>query len=384
MKLGILTFHRTINEGSLLQAYCLQNLIQSYFPDSQVEIIDYQRLDALIRELKKIILKKPPFVNSHQFGKYIALNFFRVRHLYLSKRKCLTNDFLRAKEFIRTQNYDVIFVGSDTVWRIQNIDADLPEKNVYFLEGINNCRKISFAASMDKSRPEILKQPNTKAMVSKSLSKYQYISIRDTYSRQYLIDAGFPEIKINELPDPTLLWDFQPIVTDEPKFKSASKMIGLSLSSSKVKKMLSDHFVNQGFKVLNMLGPSIPGQQTIPIRFTYQQRLGIYREIDFLISDRFHGSIFALRIGKIPVIFLEDSHKYPNSTKSKGYDLFHRLNIPWAVYRFVADKFGLNDINEITAILNRWSELKPDVSAEIDRLQAEAKPKIHLLLDALR
>ena len=55
MKLGILTFHRTINEGSLLQAYCLQWLIQSYFADSQVEIIDYQRFDTLIRELKKLV-----------------------------------------------------------------------------------------------------------------------------------------------------------------------------------------------------------------------------------------------------------------------------------------------------------------------------------------
>jgi hypothetical protein len=384
MKLGILTFHRTINEGSLLQAYCLQRLIQSHFPDSQVEIIDYQRLNTMFRDLKKLFLKKPPFIHLSQLGKYVALNLFRIRQLRSSKKKCLTNKSTKAKEFISAQKYDAIFVGSDTVWRIQNRNFDLPEENVYYLKGLNACPKISFAASMDKSRHELLEKPNINKSVYKSLSEFERISIRDIYSRQCLIGAGFPERKIAELPDPTLLWDFSPMIKDVPKLRYSSRLIGISLSSIRVKKMLSEYFINQGFKVLNMLGHSIFGQKKIPCRLTYQQRLGIYQKIEFLITDRFHGSILAFRIGKTPVVFLENSQDYPDQVHSKGYDLFHRLKIPWAVYRFDDDTFSSDDIDRIDSILIQWSQLNPDVSNDIDRLKADAQPKIDEIFDVLK
>ena len=41
MKIGILTYHRSINYGAFVQAYALQKLISECIPDAKVEIIDY-------------------------------------------------------------------------------------------------------------------------------------------------------------------------------------------------------------------------------------------------------------------------------------------------------------------------------------------------------
>ena len=41
IRIGILTFHRSINYGAFLQSYALSTTVASSFPDAKVEIIDY-------------------------------------------------------------------------------------------------------------------------------------------------------------------------------------------------------------------------------------------------------------------------------------------------------------------------------------------------------
>ena len=41
MRIGILTFHRSINNGAVLQCYSLSKKLQQLFPQDSVEVIDY-------------------------------------------------------------------------------------------------------------------------------------------------------------------------------------------------------------------------------------------------------------------------------------------------------------------------------------------------------
>lgn len=43
VKVGILTYHRSLNYGAVMQAYCLAEEIQKRFPDVSVEIVDYSK-----------------------------------------------------------------------------------------------------------------------------------------------------------------------------------------------------------------------------------------------------------------------------------------------------------------------------------------------------
>ena len=42
MKIGIITFHRAINYGSILQAYALSRFLRDEVGENNVEVIDYQ------------------------------------------------------------------------------------------------------------------------------------------------------------------------------------------------------------------------------------------------------------------------------------------------------------------------------------------------------
>ena len=42
MKIGILTFHQSVNNGAVMQAYSLSKRIQQTYPNAEVEVIDYR------------------------------------------------------------------------------------------------------------------------------------------------------------------------------------------------------------------------------------------------------------------------------------------------------------------------------------------------------
>ena len=42
MRIGILTFHRSVNNGAVMQCYALSQRLRQDFPDDEVEVIDYQ------------------------------------------------------------------------------------------------------------------------------------------------------------------------------------------------------------------------------------------------------------------------------------------------------------------------------------------------------
>lgn len=43
MKIGILTFHQSVNNGAVMQAYSLSKRLKKEYPEAEVEIIDYRR-----------------------------------------------------------------------------------------------------------------------------------------------------------------------------------------------------------------------------------------------------------------------------------------------------------------------------------------------------
>lgn len=53
MKIGILTYHRMVNDGSVMQAYCLFQLLRRFIPEAFIEIIDYRPKSVDRREWRK-------------------------------------------------------------------------------------------------------------------------------------------------------------------------------------------------------------------------------------------------------------------------------------------------------------------------------------------
>lgn len=152
-KIGILTFHRAVNYGAVLQAYSLVTCLQELGCD--VEIIDYR--NKKIESTYYSIVKTIPRSNIYYILKSTisnVLNFHiqRKRNIEFKnfiQEYCKMSKHHYTKKTIYQANalYDLFLVGSDQVWNLPCIDGD----KTYFLDFADERRKkYSYAASFGK------------------------------------------------------------------------------------------------------------------------------------------------------------------------------------------------------------------------------------------
>ena len=368
LKVGIRTYHRTVNESSIMQAYCLQKILKTLRPEAHIEIIDLRSLDVEKKELLKCFRRYPPFINMSQWKKRIKLRAFLRSHTMLSQKTCVTDNLEKASRFISNQNYHIIVVGSDTVWRIRSENGRMNIPGIYYLPGIHATRKIAFAVSLDMTNRALLNE-SRKRRIYNLTQDFNFISVRDKMSWKYLKEFGLCNKEISFMPDPTLLWDFSDLIQIPDDFSNDFLMAGVAVPNEFIRKKVTNTLKEKGYSVVNLLGPAVEGQITINKNYSFQKRLGIYRFLKLMVTDRFHSSIFTFKLGDVPVIFLENADKYPADVMSKGRDLFHRLGIEWSVYRHSKESF---DSRMIDKMLNDWDKIKPDIKRGLNRLKFDA------------
>lgn len=121
MKIGILTFHRTLNYGAVLQCYALQELLRQ--EGHQVEVIDY-RIPSVEDERKLVSLavlksRKGAIIKF----KYLLRNLLSCRmrqkalnafDAFIKRRFVLSSPVMNAMDV--PSDYDYIIFGSDQIW----------------------------------------------------------------------------------------------------------------------------------------------------------------------------------------------------------------------------------------------------------------------------
>ncbi|UCS92956.1 polysaccharide pyruvyl transferase family protein [Echinicola marina] len=362
MKIGILTFHYSINPGSVIQAYCVYHLLKNGFPNAKVEIINL--IPANREKIERdFFSKKPPFIRHRKIIRYNSVRKFIKNYLPFSEF-CNQEDLTKQIEFINKQAYDLIFTGSDTVWmHSDKFDYQLP--NIYFLPKGIKAKKASIAASVDplKDDNEFF---NHKHMLSQILNEYKIILVRDSATFNLLKKMGVK--KTNQIADPTFLYDFEKdlklVINKSPDIKKKNVLIGVTdkYIAQNIKSLLKDHSDQYLFiqrkKSLSLFDDHIIDQ------------LNVYSKIDILITDRFHGSIFAMKLSNTLVINIERYNKNPHPN-GKGRDLFTRIGIPEYCIRLDRDNqeefrknlLGLIDHWDRNAFLRREDLLKDFIHA---------------------
>ena len=199
MNIGIITYHRAENYGSVLQAYALNKYIKNINSKFHVETIDYYNetqekmynlfqsnssIMNIIRNIHTLLNIKALKNKKKAFKKFISI------HISLSET--IGNDTNKLKQY--AQKYDICICGSDQIW---NPDYNIP---AFFLNfGRKDCRKIIYAASIGKGQLSGLERKT----YSKLLEFPDYISVRED-SAQKLI-SSITEKNVELVLDPTLL-----------------------------------------------------------------------------------------------------------------------------------------------------------------------------------
>lgn len=203
MKIAIITLHRIVNYGSVLQAYATQRVFEKL--GQKVEFIDYfnerMTLFGMLKRLKnkKKMLRNPLicfFAQIVMLPSYIrrfpVFWSFIKRFLHLSPRQYHSIDDLRMNVPVA----DCYCTGSDQVWN-SNWNENIDE--AFFLDFVPKGKPcFAYAASFGKKKLDDWEIPETKCL----LEKYFAISCREKYGIDIL--AGL-NIASEQVLDPTLL-----------------------------------------------------------------------------------------------------------------------------------------------------------------------------------
>lgn len=200
-KIGILNFHySTNNYGAVLQAAALAKYLENSGNDVKhidyIPEVEYSSLSIKLKAFIKSFIVKEKIVN----GVYGTRVFDEFRNSYIKRTKKISkrNNLSTVKN-----DFDVVVVGSDQVWRSEYTKSDTL---TYFLDFIDNTRtkKIAYAASFGIN----VWQPfeNNKKLtdlVRNKLILFDRVSVRESDGIN-ICKANFG-VDAKHLIDPTLL-----------------------------------------------------------------------------------------------------------------------------------------------------------------------------------
>lgn len=328
-RLGILTYHHVINEGAVLQAYAQAKALKIVFPDDQVEIVDYRAKSREQQEIFGIVrgLKKGIREGATRYRRYRKIKKFVSAALPLSKDKAVTDDYGTAVEFINGKSYDAMFVGSDEVWKVTS-DGARNFPNIYWLGEQLEMRKFALAASGNKTDPQNLTK-TTNEMMKAMLSGFDLIGVRDDHTWDMVIRQGVSRGLIHKVPDPT--WSLEMGENDglgvrlERQGIDLRRPIAVMLFSSESRVM--GRISEISYKILKELDYQVASLSSYNRYVDYDLRglfdplewAHVFRLLSFCLTDRFHGTIFALK-NRVPFLTL-DHQKHYITNKSKTKDL---------------------------------------------------------------
>lgn len=294
-KIGILTFHKSYNCGSMMQTFALQTTIKKL--GGNPEIIDfsnegqkklYQVMfpnNSIKNVVKNIILyphKKRIQENNEKYEKFIN-DYFE-----LSKGKFSLIDELSE------ENYSTIIAGSDQIWNITIDDAD----DAYFLPWVKKAKKIAYAPSFGAKN--IMEHTKNIAKYKAFLNDFDFISIRENNGKKWikdLIDKDVPVVL-----DPTLLLDeneYSVLIKNQltlpekfifyysPHYENEINTLVENISKKLNMPVIGFNSKTFFVKMMNLKGFKLPDFEDPSIY------LELIKKSEIVITTSFHGTIFS-------------------------------------------------------------------------------------------
>lgn len=296
MKVGILTFHHSLNCGAALQAWALQTYLRSCGCDA--EIVNYGKIGWPCRYyLRADSLRH--FVGSfyngfNTFWWTFLIESYR-RHLYRRfHRECMQLGRAIRKEEISKQGYTHLITGSDQVWHPIINEGD----ETYFLANdVDGVKRISYAPSfgVDAFEPEL------EAKMSKWLAAFGHISVREPQGAEIVKRLCGRDATV--VCDPTLLLscDDYERVERKPRFSLPEKYIAVYTICGHP--WAEDEAIRlgerMGLPVVHLPGGQfarwyLPGKAKRITALGPAEWLWFIHHAEYVITNSFHGTVFSL------------------------------------------------------------------------------------------
>ena len=304
MKIGILTFHRSINYGAFMQTYALSHEIMRRYGDV-VEVIDFEKLSKHLGYQMKMKGFRHKILNGNSYE--IQYRRFQddLRLLPLSTPPLITNDYEVVLDYINNR-YDIVIVGSDAVWAY---NKGLGLQNPYWLFGDKlKCIKLSYAASAHSLNIDSVTD-DEKDYIAECLRSFTYIGVRDVTTLNLVKNCN-EHLDVHMNCDPTVLLakpdreNGLRILRDNfgitPKKKIISIMLGrktplLNVAMNHLGK--KDYQYVCLFRRLHWSERFKFGSPRFLYNLSPYEWYQIFSCMDFNMTTFFHGTLLALKSG---------------------------------------------------------------------------------------
>ena len=309
MKVGIVTLHKVLNFGSVLQAYCTCNILSRFGYES--EIINYMepryRFKGVLKSLFRVIFSeknKSSFTTKiFQFLMKLVSYVVQYRNFEKFINKYLELSESRYKTFddlIKTPpQADIYLTGSDQIW---NSEYNGGVDRAHFLDFVPTGKlRLAYAASFGKDalRPEEVEE--TKYL----LEKYSAISVRESSGVNIINELGISGTQ--QVLDPTLLlnrdeWAKEFVLT-RPKEQQYLLIYSVERSLDDVVYSVARKIADaKGLSVI-FLSPAakLKSMKQCDLQLPFSKVvdfLQYFYYADFVVASSFHGTAFAINFNR--------------------------------------------------------------------------------------
>lgn len=327
MRIGILTVPFNNNYGGFLQAFALKRILTNMGH----EVIFINRRRNRNRNYKSII--KSMLIKLHiredkvkKISKYT--NQFKSEYLFPITEEYYTSS--KLKKCLKYK-FDMVIVGSDQVWRYRYAKDSIDDFFCNFLDE-TDIPHFSYAASMGT---DVMEYPKDKIEIcSKLLKNFKAVSVREQSTVDILkFNFGIKDAQV--VLDPTLLLDrhiYIELFKDKYNAHQKPYIFTYVLDENSELRSAIEEFASQyQLDIINLRAQTGNIKDIKEIEPVEKWLSDLYNS-DYVITDSFHGTVFALIFNKPFVV-------YGNETRgiTRLEDLLKRFG--------VMDRLIFNDQN---------------------------------------
>lgn len=341
MKIGLLTYYGDLNCGTNMQALATFQAIKIVYPKDDVEIIPFHGFRARVMPYKTFSIKLM-WDDVKRFKKY---RDFKKNQLMVTHDVVIQN-VEEALRYIAARQYDVIYVGADTLLELDKLAPDYDGISAYWLKNIK-AKKVLIAASSKNVTYEKL-TAKQQADLKTAANQFSYIGVRDRATVALFENLVSEGKKIEYIPDPTFTYDI-----DYSYINAYLRKKGVQIPDKSVFVQFygDDYWLADVAKDLKRRGYTLVTNRGVSwsdivlIDMSPLEQVSLYRYVNFVITHRFHDGVFCMKNHTPALIYVKSAKMMMTGGESKHVSLLKDFGLyPQAFLGALDSKEGLKDV----------------------------------------
>lgn len=308
-----MSMQRIRNYGSFLQAYGLKITIENL--GHEVVFVDYTVEKPIVARKKEKFL----FRVKRKLNKVVRYNILGNKDINILYDEHYLPLLGVSREKVYNTPVDTLVIGSDEVFNCLQPNPLVGYSKELFGANAKAKHIISYAGSFGHTTLEGLKEYKIDKEVGELFKKFKSISIRDNNSFKIIKNLIGKEPNLNV--DPVIISNFDKYIVEQNNLKD---YILVYAYGNRINTKEEINAIKQFAKKHNKKLVSIGTHQDwtdIKLNVNPFELLGYVKAADYIITDTFHGSIFAIKYNRPFATIIRETNK------QKLGDLLRRFSV---------------------------------------------------------